>query len=151
METREVPLSLLRVAERTFDQVRAEDAYVQARLTLARHGFLHPLLYSSESMIVIDKAHRLVAALDLGMATAPAVALTEAERLLWWAATLLNKEGGVTGPTAAIQALERLAEYGQLTGVGTGIGEQRPFVCEEAAHSGGPERLDQSPDQEHNV
>lgn len=123
-----LPLAALRIAERTADEVRAEPAYQQARLSLAARGFVQPLLYSPTSMTLIDGAHRLVAAQDLGLTEAPVVALTEAEAHLWWAATLLNKERGKTGPEAAQEVVGRLAGYGQLSGVGDGTGEQRPYV-----------------------
>lgn len=116
------------VTGRDPDEVRADPSFEHLTASLRASGFTRPILVSAGGLQIIDGAHRLQAARDLGMTHIPVVELGEHEAELWLAATLLNKCNGSTGFMNAYLVLADLQAIGQLTGVGTGAGEQHPYT-----------------------
>lgn len=112
--------------DRPLEEVRGEAAYPVVLASVRAEGIAYPVLVNSETLRVIDGAHRVAAALELNLAQVPAIYLTPVQAEAWWVATRLNREAGETGAATMTALTEALAQAGQLTGIGTG--EQQPFT-----------------------
>lgn len=117
----------LLVLDRALEVVQSELAYIEMMLDVMCYGIQYPILVNATNNGVVDGAHRVTVALALHYETVPVVKADPVVIDLWWAATRLNKDSGIPGTATTARLLAELASIGQLSGIGCGEAELRPF------------------------